>query len=170
LKKSNFYRAEDTLPLKKIKMEIPARHGSYIVIGRLDNAVLLTSGPFSGQQITPGYYLYSGSAYGPGGLRARITRHLKSDTKKFWHFDHLKSNLSIEEIFFSIDTKNQECEFIKTIQGMPSVSIPLPGFGSSDCRKGCPAHLVKFPLSMDIKLVFDILTEKFLNLQRFSLQ
>jgi Uri superfamily endonuclease len=149
-------------------VEIPAVSGSYIVIGRLDNDVILNSGPFSERQVTQGYYLYSGSAYGPGGLCARITRHLNPDSKKFWHFDHLKANLFFEEILYSVYALNHECELIKAIQEMEKVSFPLPGFGSSDCRKGCPAHLAMFPLYTNIESVINNLESGGLSLERLS--
>jgi len=92
-----------------IKMKIPSLPGSYILIGKLDNKAQFISGPFSNQLITPGYYLYAGSAFGKGGLCARIARHLNPDTQKFWHYDHLKSSISIKEGWYSQGGINQEC-------------------------------------------------------------
>ncbi len=45
-------------------MMIPPLPGSYILFGKLDNEAQFISGPFSNQLITPGYYLYAGSAFG----------------------------------------------------------------------------------------------------------
>jgi len=149
-------------------VKIPAEPGSYIVIGRLNDDVQFTSGPFLGQLLICGYYLYSGSAFGPGGLRARITRHLNPDTKKFWHFDHLKANLHFYEILYSSCAKNQECEFILALQEMEVISFPFIKFGSGDCRLGCPAHLAWLPLSACINSAFDHLEKHGFSLKRLS--
>jgi Uri superfamily endonuclease len=151
-------------------VKIPADPGSYILVGWVDDDFLLASGPFSGQRISSGNYLYSGSAYGPGGLRSRINRHLNPDTKKFWHFDHLKNDLSIEEIWYSTSPKNQECGFIKVILEIDEISFPILGFGSSDCHERCPAHLAKFPLNINIDLVFNNLITRGFDLQKLSLE
>ncbi len=39
--------------------------------------------------IIPGFYAYVGSAFGPGGLRARIRHHLESVAQPHWHIDYL---------------------------------------------------------------------------------
>jgi len=104
-----------------------------------------------------GYYGYSGSAFGTGGLLARISRHLNPDTKKFWHFDHLKASLIFEEILFSTRSPGQECEVIKEIQQMDEVTFPIIKFGASDCREKCPAHLFRFPLSFVTDSLFQSL-------------
>ena len=150
-------------------MDIPAVPGSYLIIGKLDNDIQLDSGPFSGQNLLPGHYLYSGSACGPGGLKSRISRHLNPETKRFWHFDHLKASLFIEEVLFSVNKISQECEFIKVVQTMEGVSFPLPLFGASDCRQKCPAHLVRFPISFNIGSVFERLKDHGFDLNGLAL-
>jgi len=150
-------------------VNIPAVPGSYLIIGRLDKDIQLTSGPFFGQVLLRGHYVYSGSACGPGGLNSRISRHLNPDTKKFWHFDHLKAGLCFEEIIFTASRINQECEFIRVIQRMERVSFQLPLFGANDCRQKCPAHLAGFPLSFTIGSVFRNLKEQGFDLNRMTL-
>jgi len=150
-------------------VNIPAVPGSYLIIGRMDSAIRLTSGPFSGHEFLSGHYLYSGSACGPGGLSSRISRHLKPETKKFWHFDHLKARLCFEEIFFSTNRISQECEFIKEIQKLEAVSFPMPWFGASDCRHQCPAHLARFPLEVTMDSVLRILNSHGLKLNKLAL-
>ncbi|MDP2965434.1 MAG: GIY-YIG nuclease family protein [Pelolinea sp.] len=151
-------------------MEIPAEPGSYIIFGRLADEVCFTSGLFSGQLLTRGYYLYTGSAFGPGGLRARIARHLKPGTKKFWHFDYLKALIQIEEIWYSPGGKNQECQFIKALQDLDYSSFPFLKFGSSDCRHGCQAHLVRFPLETNMDIAYDHLHKYGFSINIISLK
>jgi Uri superfamily endonuclease len=40
-------------------------------------------------ELKPGVYFYIGSARGPGGALARITRHLAREKKAWWHIDKL---------------------------------------------------------------------------------
>jgi len=150
-------------------MNIPAIPGSYVIIGRLDNDIQLSSGPFSEFELMRGHYGYSGSAFGPGGLFSRISRHLNPDTKRFWHFDHLKASLNFEEILFSSRSVKQECDFIKEIKKMEKVTFPIPRFGAADCREKCPAHLFRFPLSFDIETVFQSLCDLGFDLKRLIL-
>ena len=170
LKRSN-YAGVETISAPEVlkKMEIPASPGSYLIIGRLDNEILLNSGRFSGHELLRGYYVYSGSAFGPGGLFSRISRHLNPDTKRFWHFDHLKANLCFIEVLFSAISNSQECDFIKVVQTIEGISFPLKLFGASDCRQKCPAHLARFPLSFDIGSVFHRLCDHGFDLNRVRL-
>jgi Uri superfamily endonuclease len=39
-----------------------------------------------------GHYVYVGSAFGPGGLNARLTHHLNFAVKPHWHIDYFKKN------------------------------------------------------------------------------
>jgi Uri superfamily endonuclease len=151
-------------------VNIPDKPGSYVIVGELLNEVSIISGTFSGQILAGGFYLYAGSAFGPGGLKARIGRHLKSETKKFWHFDHLKDFLKIREIWYSLSgEKNFECYFIRKLQAQGSASFPILKFGSSDCRSACPAHLVKFSFDTDMGIIFSYLESQDFTLQKHSL-
>jgi len=38
-----------------------------------------------------GFYVYVGSAFGPGGLKARLQRHLRTDKPLHWHIDLLSA-------------------------------------------------------------------------------
>ena len=43
------------------------------------------------------------------------------------------------------DGARLECTWVKRLLALNGASAPAPGFGSSDCRNGCPAHLVRLP-------------------------
>ena len=89
--------------------------------------------------IKPGFYVYIGSAFGPGGLTARIRHHLKNSRRPHWHIDYLAPKLSLCEIWYSYDPVRREHQWAEAHAGARHASIPLPGFGSSDCC--CPSHL-----------------------------
>ncbi len=150
-------------------MNIPDIPGSYLIIGRLDNDIHMASGHFKGSELLRGYYGYSGSACGPGGLFSRISRHLIPDTKRFWHFDHLKASLNFVEILFSVGSHGLECEVIKEIQQMEEVTFPIPKFGASDCSNRCPAHLFRLPLSSEPGSVIQKLNDRGFDLNRLIL-
>ena len=46
----------------------------------------------------PGWYVYIGSAFGPGGITARVTRHARAAKRLHWHIDYLLEHADIEAI------------------------------------------------------------------------
>ena len=89
--------------------------------------------------LKPGFYVYIGSAFGPGGLKARIGHHLKNSGRPHWHIDYLAPTLRLHEIWFTHDSIRREHQWAEVHAGTRSAAIPLPGFGSSDCD--CRSHL-----------------------------
>jgi Uri superfamily endonuclease len=89
--------------------------------------------------LDPGYYVYIGSAFGPGGLKARISHHLKNSSRPHWHIDYVSSTLRLYQIWYTYDPTRREHQWADVHAGTRGASRPLPGFGSSDC--GCPSHL-----------------------------
>ncbi len=85
------------------------------------------------------YYLYFGSAFGPGGLRARLRHHLKPARRAHWHIDYLRQKADVIGIWFSEDEARLECTWANAASAYRGVST-VPGFGSSDCT--CQSHLV----------------------------
>ena len=86
-----------------------------------------------------GYYTYTGSALGMGGLRSRVYRHLKQDKSKHWHMDFLRESVSILEIWCLYGNERMECRWASIFGRADDYSIPVKGFGSSDCK--CGSHL-----------------------------
>ena len=130
--------------------ELPREAGAYILLIRLDSALHLDMAAFSGKSLGPGLYVYRGSAYGPGGVRARVSRHLRADKPMRWHVDRLTACGQIERVGVRIG--GRECDLVSELilhRGLPM----LPGFDSSDSRAS-PAHLLRLPnggnLSVDI--------------------
>jgi Uri superfamily endonuclease len=91
-----------------------------------------------------GWYLYVGSAFGPGGLRARLERHLLrlADGKRpHWHVDHLREGSIWGGAWVRSSEQRLECEWATAMRRLPDAQIVAPRFGASDCH--CPAHLVR---------------------------
>jgi Uri superfamily endonuclease len=118
---------------------IPSVSGAYVLHLRLKESMNLTVGRLGEFLMAAGSYLYVGSAQGPGGLKARISRHMRPEKRLFWHVDFLLSTSQLLEVWFASGPKSRECKWASTFQSLPSLSIPVTGFGSSDCR--CSSHL-----------------------------
>lgn len=95
-----------------------------------------------------GYYVYTGSAFGEGSvsLRRRVARHLMRKKTKHWHIDYLVASRKarITAVIAGSSSANIECKIAKCIQAIDGATIPMKGFGSSDCRQNCTSHLVYF--------------------------
>ena len=91
--------------------------------------------------LSAGTYIYAGSAYGPGGIGARLRRHFQREKKLHWHVDRLTS--VAESIQALAIEQGSECEIVARLGNLPGVRHPVAGFGSSDCRICC-SHLLQY--------------------------
>jgi Uri superfamily endonuclease len=89
--------------------------------------------------VKPGFFVYVGSAFGPGGLKARIKHHINHSSRPHWHLDYLSPALKLCEIWYTYDQMRREHQWATIHSQAKKASVPLPGFGSSDCR--CLSHL-----------------------------
>jgi len=121
--------------------DLPRLPGAYLLIVRLGCAVTLDIPKFAGRALPSGWYLYAGSARGPGGIAARAGRHMRPDKPLRWHIDHL--TVAADEIAVLPVPGGGECDLASSLARQNSVSIPLAAFGSSDCRQ-CLAHLLAY--------------------------
>jgi Uri superfamily endonuclease len=115
--------------------EAPSAPGAYALLLRLAEPALAKAGRRE-TLLAPGRYLYCGSAKGPGGLRARLARHMRRGKKAHWHIDRLTEAGTIEGAF--IELGGDECALARRLSHLP---IPVEGFGASDCRLCC-SHLL----------------------------
>ncbi|MCH4151634.1 MAG: GIY-YIG nuclease family protein [Sphingobium sp.] len=91
-------------------------------------------------QLTPGAYIYAGSAYGPGGLRARLRRHFRAEKRPHWHIDAL--TVAADRLSALALERGRECAIISRLMDSGAFQAPIPGFGSSDCAL-CTSHLLR---------------------------
>ncbi len=116
--------------------------GAYGLLIRLPRQIKTEIGALGRVTLAPGGYLYLGSAYGPGGLAARLRRHLRADKRLHWHVDHLTIVGTVEHVF--VLPNGRECDLVERACQLPAIHAPVAGFGSSDCRR-CTAHLLAIP-------------------------
>ncbi len=125
---------------------ISAEPGAYVLLIRLDAALCLDIPAFAGRVLSPGTYAYCGSAYGPGGLAARIGRHMRKSKQAHWHIDRLTVVGHIVAV--GVADGGRECDLLDSLLAR-GATVPVPGFGNSDCRR-CAAHLTATPAGLDL--------------------
>lgn len=122
---------------------LPPSPGTYVVILRSDIEQRLRIGRAGPMDTLAGYYLYVGSARGPGGLRARAGRHLSGHGKPRWHIDYLRAQTTAIDVWFDTDSDTTEHDWAGVLATLSDTSQPLQGFGASDCN--CSSHLYFMP-------------------------
>jgi Uri superfamily endonuclease len=119
--------------------DLPAVPGAYLLWLPLARPLELAA-PKPGARLAPGVLLYLGSANGPGGLRARVARHLRADKRPRWHVDQLTAAAGASARALAWPG-GSECAWRAAVQAA-GAAVPVPRFGASDCRR-CPAHLLR---------------------------
>ncbi|MHA1109047.1 MAG: GIY-YIG nuclease family protein [Alphaproteobacteria bacterium] len=125
---------------------LPAGAGAYALVIRLGRKLRPAIRTLAPATLGPGRYLYLGSANGPGGIRARVARHLRRDKKIHWHVDHLTTRGRVTHVIAA--PGGSECALAARALSVDGVSVPMVGFGSSDCSL-CPAHLLRLDGDME---------------------
>lgn len=121
------------------------RPGTYILWLRLGRVLRVSVGRFGVLRFEPGSYAYVGSAFGPGGVAARLGRHLRGSTSRRWHIDYLRATVEPSDAWVSYAAGRHEHRWAEVLCAMPGAQIPVPAFGASDCR--CAAHLIRFAVA-----------------------
>ncbi len=133
---------------------LPDTPGAYALQFSLNQNQRVQVGRLGQFHFPAGDLIYIGSARGPGGLRARVNRHLAQLREHFhWHIDYLHPYINWRACYFLKIPPAQplpaiECQWSQALAALPGARIPAPRFGASDCRAGCPAHLIEFDLSI----------------------
>jgi Uri superfamily endonuclease len=122
----------------------PRQSGVYALLLEMKQDASLKVGRLGSFPFAAGYYVYLGSAHGPGGLRGRLKHHLSAVKSPHWHLDWLRQAASVKTIVYALSDISHECAWSQEIGRLARVSVPVPGFGSSDCRHACAAHLYYF--------------------------
>ncbi len=115
-----------------------SRPGTYAILFRSARTGRVIVGRWGELLVERGYYVYVGSAFGPGGLAARVQRHCRQTKTVHWHIDYLRAWLDPIRVWYSYDARRLEHRWAKTINIFDNANT-VSGFGSSDCK--CPGHL-----------------------------
>lgn len=120
--------------------KIPSGHGTYALVYRCDTPFAAVAGKLGPVSFATGHWVYVGSAFGPGGLKARLNHHLIPSLRPHWHLDYVKHALTPLEIWLTTDSDKHEHAWASDLWHLKGASCPIAGFGASDCA--CRAHLI----------------------------
>lgn len=124
--------------MRSVSPSLTPSPGTYALGLYLDVRQQCRIGALGEHENQPGNYVYVGSAWGPGGLAARVNRHLNGNGKIRWHIDYLRQYARPTAIWLAPD-EHLECTWAQGLQKNPFSTLPIAGFGASDCR--CTSHL-----------------------------
>ena len=120
-------------------VNVKPRSGSYVLLLRLPMPATMTVGKLGRLRFDRPFYAYAGSALGPGGIAARVGRHLRIGKKKHWHIDYLRERAEIVAVWELDSGAGGEC-LLTDVLATLNEAEPVAGFGATDCR--CRSHLV----------------------------
>jgi Uri superfamily endonuclease len=121
---------------------IQPRPGTYALLLLSATDAVIRVGRLGNLRFQPGFYVYIGSALGPGGIRGRLGHHMRPVERPHWHIDYLRKKTTVVAVWFCYNLKSREHEWAKRFAALPGASVPMVGFGSSDCN--CGSHLFFF--------------------------
>ena len=124
-------------------MSAEAVHQLYVLTITVSTDAVLTVGALGEHRFDRGTYLYVGSAR--RNMDARIARHLRREKPLRWHIDYLTVAPEVVSITATPvrDSPVSECDLVQALQRERGATVPVRGFGSSDCRAGCGSHLLR---------------------------
>ncbi len=122
-------------------MALPEDKGTYVLIVSVAQMKRLEIGRLGTFDVVPGFYAYVGSAFGAGGLRARIGHHLESTARPHWHMDYLLGIAEPIEVWFSTASQKLERHWAGLLEKASNFRTPIARFGSSDYHRSRSSHL-----------------------------
>ena len=131
---------QEEVPIDYSRQELAeGDSGNYLLVLTLEKDSLVSPGALGEGLFKKGFYVYAGSAH--KNLSARMARHLRKKGKKpHWHIDYLVPFSAKLRGYAISSYTNLECSLAKGLSEIGG--IPVPHFGSGDCR--CPSHLYYF--------------------------
>lgn len=120
--------------------------GLYQIVLRTRRKVRVAVGRLGAMTLPAGWYVYTGRA--GRGLGARVARHVRREKRVHWHVDALTTHPDVAVVAawrYPAPLQVTECELHRATVALPGATVPVRGFGASDCEERCDAHLVAFP-------------------------
>ena len=115
--------------------------GSYALVYQLEKDRNIEVGSLGEIDFPEGFYVYIGSAFGPGGLK-RVERHRRlcknGEGSTRWHIDYLSTDRFFRLMrAYLVPREDVECILAGKLSG--DMEEEFEDFGSSDCS--CSSHL-----------------------------
>ena len=116
--------------------------GAYALLIEVSSKAELVVGALGVMEFNPGIYVYVGSALGPGGIEARVARHLRREKRLKWHIDYLLAakGVSVRKVVFSEAGRGDECRVVGVLKELGLRVVNR--FGACDCKMWCGGHLL----------------------------
>lgn len=132
--------------------------GTYLLLLRCTTRLAdLAIGRLGQYTFEPGWYLYIGSACGPGGIPARLAHHTwRIRPRPHWHIDYLRAHTEVAATW-SIGGAQIETAWLSILLRQPELVAPVRGFGASDTRT--PAQLLYTPRPPSARMLHATLME-----------
>lgn len=127
-------------PQRTVRKRVAKQRGTYALLFKSPVPFHVVVGKLGPALLNSGYWIYVGSAFGPGGLRSRLSHHLKPSYRPHWHLDYIKQAMHPVEIWTTTDSIKREHDWATILSGLNGATRPISGFGASDCM--CCSHLI----------------------------
>lgn len=118
-----------------------AIQGTYVLMFSCKLPASMTVGRLGLISLNSGYYAYVGSAFGPGGIKSRVGRHVEKSKINKWHIDYVRNYMELTEVWFTYHKDKVECDWARVLTSLGGV-CPVKKLGSSDCR--CESHFFRY--------------------------
>jgi Uri superfamily endonuclease len=127
--------------------------GTYALLMELDRprTFAVVGRHFRDVHLPAGHYVYVGSAFGAGGVRARVGHHLGYSVRPLWNIDHVRRAMVIRNVWYTHDAVQREHAWAKAVfYEVLDGAVVVPKFGAWDCVKWgltrrCPTHFFHYP-------------------------
>jgi endonuclease-3 len=130
------------------------KRGAYVLYLDVKQPLSIRVGSLKGVILPSGRYAYIGSAR--AGIAGRIRRHKrlaeKKSGKRHWHIDYLLVHPQVRLVGETALPAAGECDISRQIASRRGATTPVPKFGSTDCRRGCRAHLYRLGTEKTLRL------------------
>jgi len=144
---------------------LPEDKGTYILIASVGQMKRLEIGSLGKFDVVPGFYAYVGSAFGAGGLRARIGHHLESTAAPRWHIDYLLQLATPVEVWYSTQNRKLERHWADLMAELPGFRVPILRFGASDYHRSRSSHLFYSKRRPSFRLFQDSVMTRFAGVE-----
>ncbi|OLS30239.1 MAG: hypothetical protein ThorAB25_11340 [Candidatus Thorarchaeota archaeon AB_25] len=138
--------------------------GVYVLIIQVKKPVKVQIKSLGDTEFVPSVWAYVGSAMGTGStsLKNRLRRHFRKEKTIYWHIDYLlNEDIEIEKAIWAQSERHLECDLAQSLASNNEFNAGPKGFGASDCKSGCIAHIFKH---QNGKAIDDVLTGIFVGL------
>lgn len=131
--------------------------GTYTILLELEAETTVTFGAAGSRELEAGFYAYTGSAFGPGGL-SRVDRHHRvqrgTNPARHWHVDYLLGDPNVSWVGAWISPHRvAECDIAGSLPGRS-----ISGIGATDCD--CNSHLTGHSQRSEISAAIEAIHEE----------